>query len=272
MNRLSPVIDRSRAEELAERFDDHRFVLAVDRSVDRLAVGALLALLGLVEGPVPENAEAPELLPLDPDEPLRVLPAAPALLERWEPRPGVAQIEIDAVLDRQTVAVPSRHVGNVESHHHAGLHDEVLQDLVERLAEMDVVVGVGRPVVQDEDRPAAPRLPDRRIDLPRGPPREALGLVLRKVRLHREARPWKIDGRLHVRLLAHVDRSKFKKSNTLAIASFRVKEPRGAMKYHSTPNENLSRSQRNVPAPAGGPRSDAPVSHGGRRQSLEHSR
>ena len=53
-------------------------------------------------------------------------------------------------LDRQAVAVPARHIGRILAEHLLRAVDDVLQDLVQRGAEMDVAVGVGRAVVQDE--------------------------------------------------------------------------------------------------------------------------
>ncbi len=56
----------------------------------------------------------------------------------------------DLVLDRQAVAVPARHVGRVEAGQRLRADDDVLEDLVDRVADVDVAVGVGRAVVQDE--------------------------------------------------------------------------------------------------------------------------
>ena len=57
----------------------------------------------------------------------------------------------------QAVAVPARHVRRVEAQHVAGLDDEVLEDLVERRADVDLAVGVRRPVVQQVELGALPR-------------------------------------------------------------------------------------------------------------------
>jgi hypothetical protein len=63
--------------------------------------------------------------------------------------------DFDLVLDGQAVAVPARHVGRVEAGHGLGADDDVLEDLVERVADVDAAVGVGRAVVQHElGRPA----------------------------------------------------------------------------------------------------------------------
>ena len=56
----------------------------------------------------------------------------------------------DLVLDRQAVAVPARHIDGVHALELARLDDHVLQDLVDRVAHVDLAVGVGRAVVQHE--------------------------------------------------------------------------------------------------------------------------
>ena len=60
-----------------------------------------------------------------------------------------AQSLVDFDFDRQAMAVPSGHVGRVESRHGLGLHDEILQAFIQRVAQVDRPVGVGRAIVQD---------------------------------------------------------------------------------------------------------------------------
>ena len=52
------------------------------------------------------------------------------------------------MFDGQTMAVPARDVAGLPAHEVAGLDDDILEDLVQCVAEMDVAVGVGRAVVQ----------------------------------------------------------------------------------------------------------------------------
>ncbi len=61
---------------------------------------------------------------------------------------------LDLPFDRQAVAVPARHVVDVVAHQEFRTDDEVLEDLVQRMANMDIAVGVGRSVVQHEQRRA----------------------------------------------------------------------------------------------------------------------
>ncbi len=61
-----------------------------------------------------------------------------------------AELFFDLPLDRQAVAIPARHVVDVVAHQELRTDDEVLEDLVQRVADMDGAVGVGRAVVQHE--------------------------------------------------------------------------------------------------------------------------
>src|SRR4051794_22026799 len=96
--------------------------------------------------PVSENAEPFELPALDVDklarERLRFLPD----FERRKPS-GFLH---DLVFDRQAVAVPSRQIWRAKTRHAFRFYDEVLQDLVERRAHVDVAVRERRAVVQNE--------------------------------------------------------------------------------------------------------------------------
>ena len=64
---------------------------------------------------------------------------------------------------------------------------EVLEDLVDHVAHVDVAVGVGRAVVQDVQRGALAGRADLLVDLLLGPVLTHLGLSLHQVRLHGEA-------------------------------------------------------------------------------------
>ena len=88
----------------------------------------------------------------------------------------------DLHLDRHAVAVPARHVRRVEPGHRPVLDDDVLQDLVDGMADVDVAVGVGRAVVQHEARASGARLADRLVDLALLPFLDPAGLALARDR------------------------------------------------------------------------------------------
>ena len=63
-----------------------------------------------------------------------------------------AELLLDLPLDRQAVAVPARHIVDVIAQQEARADHEVLQRLVQGVADVDVAVGVGRAVVQHIER------------------------------------------------------------------------------------------------------------------------
>ena len=96
------------------------------------------------------------------------------------------------------MAVPPRHVGRRVARHRTVLDDDVLQDLVERRSEVDVTVGVGRTVVEDEARPVRVVSEQTLVETDRLPARKDLRLARGKVRTHGEIRARQIERRLVV--------------------------------------------------------------------------
>ena len=104
--------------------------------------------------PVPQDSEPAELASLDVDELQGVVPAFLADGDRRHLLfPGAERL-VHVHLDRQTVAVPAGNVGRKKSHHGARLDDEILEDLVHRRPQVNVPVGIGRTVMEDEHRGA----------------------------------------------------------------------------------------------------------------------
>ena len=91
---------------------------------------------------------------------------------------------LDLPLDRQAVAVPARNVVGVEAAHLAGAVDHVLEDLVQRGADMQVAVGVGRAVMQDELLPRPRCRAQLAPEVHRLPPGQHRRLLLRQVAAH----------------------------------------------------------------------------------------
>src|SRR3989441_2913906 len=177
---LEPLVNEPPADEAAELARDDRLVGGGHRDV------------GVV--PVPEDAQALELVALDVDEPERVLAALAALLDgihgAADIHRGVVEPEllVHLVLDRQPVTVPARDEDGVEAKHRARLHDHVLEDLVEDVAQVDVAVRVRRAVVQDPERAVRGHLAQALVDPELLPPGGHLRLALREVGLHGEGR------------------------------------------------------------------------------------
>ena len=139
--------------------------------------------------PRSEHAEALEFIGHDANEAFRVGTARPPdVRDRHLARFG-PEFAVDAVLDRETMAVVSRNVGRIKAGHRARLHDKVLQDLVERGAKMNLPVGVRRTVVEHELRRATPPGANLAVQIHAFPARDRLGFGLLEVGLHREPGP-----------------------------------------------------------------------------------
>ncbi|MNZ73879.1 hypothetical protein D3C78_923070 [compost metagenome] len=180
---------------------DRLEALEHEAALDHLGQGADLAgLVGEVHGlvrvaPVAEHAEADEvgLLALD-----LLGGIAAAQLAGLVRRQVLAVGDLDLVLDRQAVAVPARHVGGVVAGEGLGADDDVLENLVDRVADVDVAVGVGRAVVEDELRPLGAELAQLAVQVDAVPVLEHFRLALRQPGLHRECRVRQVQGRFVV--------------------------------------------------------------------------
>ena len=144
--------------------------------------------------PVAEHAQALEVATLDVDLLVGEFAALGAELRGVEFHADLAVLLLDRQFDRQAVAVPARHVRRVEAGHRLRLDDDVLEDLVDRVAEMDRAVGVRRAVVQHERRPALGLRADARVQAIGFPARQGVRLALGQVAAHRELRRGQMDG------------------------------------------------------------------------------
>ncbi len=152
--------------------------------------------------PVAQHPEPLELRLL-PGDLLRRVRAAQ--LQRFLDRQVLAVRLLDLHLDRHAVAVPARDVGRIESRHRPALDDQVLQDLVERMPDVDVGVGVGRTVMQHEARSSRAGLPNGLVDLVLLPLADPARLALREIAAHRKRRVGQIERRLVIglRIVGH---------------------------------------------------------------------
>ncbi len=176
---LEPFVDVAPVDEFDEGARDGGFVVGRERQV------------GLI--PAAEDPQAAELRALNADPLHGVLAALFADLRDRHLGFFGAEFLIHLVLDGQTVAIPSGHVGRVEAGHAFRLDDEVLEHLVERRAGVDAVVGEGRAVVQDELGAAGAGLADAFVELGFFPTSQDFRLGLRQVRLHRKIGVRQVD-------------------------------------------------------------------------------
>ena len=110
------------------------------------------------------------------------------------------ELLLDAELDRQPMTVPARNIGGLKSDHVLVLDDDVLQDLVERVPNVNITVGIGRSVVQEELAllRGAVLLDHAFVHTIRDPLLHLLGLALGQLPSHREVRNGEIQRRFVV--------------------------------------------------------------------------
>ena len=176
---LGPLIERAVHQEGHEFVGDHRFGVVIHREVG--------------VGPVAGHAQALEFLALDIDP---AFGEAAAFLAEGDDIHVILVQALGAVLfldlpfDRQAVAIPSRHITGIAAHHLLAAHDHVFQDLVQRMADVQMPVGIGGAVMQGEGLARA--VCQRRlfaqpvIDADPRPARQPVRFALGQARAHRK--------------------------------------------------------------------------------------
>ena len=100
---------------------------------------------------------------------------------------------LDFPFDRQAVAIPARHVIGILAQHPLRARNEILEDLVQRMADVNGAVGVGRAIVQDKFRAALAGRAHLFVQADVVPAREDLRLLLRQAGAHGKIGLWQIQ-------------------------------------------------------------------------------
>jgi len=170
VDRALLAVDVAFPDEGVEEADHRGLVLVIEGGVRPL--------------PVAEDAQALEVGALGIEELFGVQAAFLPDLELGHALLARAELLVDLVLDGQAVAVPAGDVGAVKTRHGPALDHEVLEDLVQCRAQVDVAVGVGRTVVQDVGLAAGAAFQDALVDAGILPFFQHLGLFLAELGLH----------------------------------------------------------------------------------------
>ncbi len=230
---LQPAIDETLLEDAAERADLVGLGLERHRRVRMV--------------PVAQHAEPLEvrLLPhdllarIDPREPLRLLD-----------RNVLAVALFDLHLDRHPVAIPAGHVRRVEARELLALDDDVLQDLVDGVADVDVVVRVRRAVVQHEARAPGRSRADRLVDVLLLPLLDPERLAPGEIAAHRKPRVGQVQRLLVVdfRVVGHRDCRFVRKRRRLRFrASLRTRSSRAPARRRLRSAGSARRDRRSAP-------------------------
>src|SRR5665213_2497261 len=91
--------------------------------------------------------------------------------------PFGAEFFLDLPFDGKAVAIPARHIRRVIAHHGARAHHEILEDMIEAGAGMDIAIGVDRPVMENEKLAALGLRPEPAVKVHRRPARQPFGPV-----------------------------------------------------------------------------------------------
>ncbi len=192
VHRLEPAQHVAAGVDCRQRTNHVRFVLAVQRAVWML--------------PRAQHTQALEVGALQIDLLERVFAAQPAKFPGIDFLADLADLLLHRNLDRQAMAIPARHVGRAEAGQQLGLDHDVLEDLVDRMAQMNHAIRVRRTVMQDERMLARLRaFLDFAVAVAFFPLGKHARLALGQVAAHGEAGLRQVDGVFVIR--AHQDRS-----------------------------------------------------------------
>jgi hypothetical protein len=106
----------------------------------------------------------------------------------------LAILLLNLPLDGQAMAIPAGHIGRVFAEQALRAADHVFQDMVQRMADMHIAIGIRRAIMQDELLPPRAGFAQAVIQAVGFPLREDARLLLREPGLHGEISLRQEDG------------------------------------------------------------------------------
>ena len=143
--------------------------------------------------PLTKNAQTLKLFALHADKFLGIGAAGAAFIHLRHALFFTAQFFIHLMFNGQAVAIPARHINTIKPGHVFGFDDNIFNNFIERRAQVNIAISIGRAIMQNVwDFPFG-RFPDFRINVHFFPILEHLRLALRQIRLHRKISLGKIQ-------------------------------------------------------------------------------
>ena len=173
MHRLEALLQVAVVHDLAQRADDVRLE------------GKIHGQVGVI--PVAKHAQTHKVRLLPGHLFAGIFPAFLAEGTGVDLVSGLADFLLHHQLDGQTMAIPARHIGRIEARQCAGLDDHVLEDLVHRVADMNIAVSVGRAIMKNELGPTGKGLANLLVQLFLLPLFEPRRFTLGQAGFHRKA-------------------------------------------------------------------------------------
>ena len=97
-------------------------------------------------------------------------------------------------LNGHSMAVPARHIARVKTRKPFRLHNHVFKNLIDRVANMDITIGIGRPVVKGKDRAPKRQLAKPLVEAFCLPILDPAWLALGQVASHRKGGVGELQG------------------------------------------------------------------------------
>ena len=170
--RLRAFVQVTVADDFAQRADDIGFSFEVHGQVR--------------VGPVTQHAQTDKVFALTVNLGRSVFAALGAELSGGEFLTRLTVFLLYFQLDRQTVAVPARHIRRVITGKPFGLHDNVFQNLVNRVTNMNAAIRIRRAIMQNEGFFAFFSRTDDAVQIIISPTRQHSRFALGEIATHRE--------------------------------------------------------------------------------------
>ena len=179
VDRLHALVDIALLGHLAENLDLGGLIVVGQRQIRAV--------------PVADDTQALKLSALGVDMLMRKFLALGAEL-RGGNLAAIHAVSLDRLtLDRQAVSIPAGDIRRLIAKHVARTQNEVLKDLIERMAHVQIAVGIRRAVMQNEERLALVLLHQLMIKVVFFPALQKTRLALGQAGTHGKISFWQID-------------------------------------------------------------------------------